>query len=108
MPAANHTSLPVALSSMAGPNRMSAVIQALLQNDGEQRLATSRIRRRASQRVIRASISTSIKSEGQSSDPAAASAEAGASGEIAYCQFLSDGADGGLVNALILAPVKRA
>lgn len=39
---------------------------------------------------------------------ATASAEAGASGEIAYCQFLSDGADGELVNALILAPVKRA
>lgn len=36
------------------------------------------------------------------------SAEAGASGEVAICQFLADGATGELVNALILAPVKRA
>ncbi len=37
-----------------------------------------------------------------------ATAEAGASGEVAYCQFLGDGVTGETVNALILAPVKRA
>ncbi len=37
-----------------------------------------------------------------------ATAEAGAAGEVVYCQFLADGAAGETVNALILAPVKRA
>lgn len=35
-------------------------------------------------------------------------AETGAATEVACCQFLSDGADAETVNALVLAPVKRA
>ena len=69
MAAASHTSLPVALSSIAGPNRISAVIQALLQNDGGKRPGTRRSRRRASQSVIRASSNTSISREGQRPSP---------------------------------------
>lgn len=37
-----------------------------------------------------------------------ATAEAAAANEVAYCQFLSDGVADETVNALILAPVKRA
>lgn len=37
-----------------------------------------------------------------------ATAEAAAANEVAYCQFLADGVADETVNALILAPVKRA